>query len=54
MSGPETVTVTLPHMEDYAEDFARASRMMEAADLAGKLTPEAFAKWMQQGKEVIL
>ena len=48
---PETITVTLPNLEDYAEDFDRAGRMMEAADLAGKLTPEAFAQWMQYGKE---
>jgi len=50
---PETITITLPNLEDFAEDFDRVGRMMEAADLAGKLTPEAFAEWMQYGKEVI-
>ena len=45
----ETITITLPRLEDFAEDYARISRMMDAADLAGELTPEAFAKWMQYG-----
>jgi len=49
---PEAVTVQLPRLEDFAEDFDRAGRMMEAADLAGELIPEAFAQWMEQGRAI--
>jgi len=49
---PQTVTVTLPRLEDYAEDFARLDRMGKAMDLAGKLMPEGFARWMEQGEAI--
>lgn len=49
---PQTVTVTLPRMEDYAEDVARAGRMMQAAQLAGTLTQAEFARWMEHGKAI--
>ena len=48
----QTVTVTLPRMEDFAEDSARAGRMMQAADLAVELTPEGFSRWMELGKAI--
>jgi len=53
MSGPNTVTVTLPRMEDYADEAARASRMMQAAQLAGALTAGAFTRWMERGKRLL-
>jgi len=49
---PQTVTVTLPRLEDYADDFARLDRMGKAMDLAGKLTPEGFARWMELGEAI--
>ena len=49
---PETITVTLPRMEDYAQDFARVGRMMQAMGLAGELTPEGFSRWMEHGKAI--
>ena len=52
MSGPDTVTVTLPRMEDYADEAARASRMMQAAQLAGELSPGAFSRWMEWGRRL--
>jgi len=48
---PETITVTLPAM-NFAEEFARAGRAMQAGDLAGQLTPEGFAQWMEQGEAI--
>jgi len=44
---PQTVTVTLPRVEDFAEDFDRAGRMMQAMDLAGDLAPAEFAEWCE-------
>jgi len=44
---PQTVTITLPRVEDFAEDFARADRMMQAAGLAGDLAPAEFAEWCE-------
>ena len=52
MSAADTIMVTLPSIEDYAEDVARAGRMTQAADLAGELTPEEFAQWMEQGEAI--
>jgi len=48
----EAITVTLPRPEDIAEDTARAGRMIQAATLAGELTPEGFARWMENGKAI--
>ena len=50
--GPETITVTLPRMEDYAEGFARIERMMQAAELAGELTAAEFGRWMEHGTAI--
>ena len=52
MSKIESITVTLPRLEDYAEETARASRMMQAAELAGELTVAEFAQWMEHGKAI--
>jgi len=49
---PETITITLPRFEAHAEEFARLERMGKAMDLAGKLTPEGFTLWMQQGEAI--
>jgi len=49
---PETITVALPRMEDYTQDFARVGRMMQAMGLAGELAPEGFARWMEQGEAI--
>jgi len=49
----QTVTVTLPCIEDYTEDIARADRMVQAVELSGKLTPKAFERWIEQGEAII-
>ena len=49
---PEIITVELPRVESFAEDTARAGRMMQAMDLAGELTPEGFARWMELGEAI--
>ena len=48
----ETITVTLPRLEDYAEDLARASRLGQAMTLAGELTPAEFEQWMAHGEAI--
>ena len=50
---PDTVTVQLPRLEDFAGDFARLERLGQAMDLAGELTPEAFAQWIEQGRAIM-
>jgi len=47
MNDPNAVTVTLPRVEDFADDFARLERMGQAMDLAGELTPAEFAEWCE-------
>jgi len=49
---PEIITIELPRMEDYTQDFARVGRMMQAMGLAGELTPEDFARWMEHGEAI--
>jgi len=49
---PETVTVTLPRMEDFAEQFALIDRLSMAVDLAGELNPAEFAEWCKCAAEI--
>jgi hypothetical protein len=48
----ETITVQLPAM-DFTEEVARAGRVMQAAQLAGELTPLEFAQWIAHGKAIM-